>query len=229
MQLAVELSPIAPAAIVVSANGHIVEASQSARAMLGLRSVGPVAAPCWKVVAGRTRDGRPACSPDCPILSGASGGARFGPDEEIVSGGRSGSRPPVRVWHIPVRVAGSRFVIHHLSDMRTRAARDRIADRFDLIVSGPPSAERSASRFEHVGGLTPRELEILRSMSEGLTTREVAERLGIRPTTVRNHVARLLSKLGARNRVEALANFLRGEPGQPRDQRGERPPPPSRG
>jgi DNA-binding NarL/FixJ family response regulator len=52
--------------------------------------------------------------------------------------------------------------------------------------------------------LTPRELEILQLLSEGLDNREVAERLCIEYTTVRSHVHRLLQKLGARSKLEAV-------------------------
>jgi DNA-binding NarL/FixJ family response regulator len=52
--------------------------------------------------------------------------------------------------------------------------------------------------------LTPRELEILRLLAEGLDNRAVADRLFIEYTTVRSHVHRLLQKLGARSKLEAV-------------------------
>lgn len=52
--------------------------------------------------------------------------------------------------------------------------------------------------------LTPRELEILHLLSEGLDNHEVAETLCIEYTTVRSHVHRLLQKLGARSKLEAV-------------------------
>lgn len=53
--------------------------------------------------------------------------------------------------------------------------------------------------------LTPREREILDWIAKGCTTRDVARKLGIQPSTVRTHVERLLDKLGARTRAEAIA------------------------
>jgi non-specific serine/threonine protein kinase len=54
-------------------------------------------------------------------------------------------------------------------------------------------------------GLTPRELEILGLIVEGRSNREIAEALFVSPRTVENHVTRILAKLGARSRTEAVA------------------------
>ena len=59
-------------------------------------------------------------------------------------------------------------------------------------------------------GLSPRELEVLRSVAAGLSDKQVAGRLGISPKTVRNHLSQIFSKLDAGNRVEAVINALKG-------------------
>jgi DNA-binding NarL/FixJ family response regulator len=53
--------------------------------------------------------------------------------------------------------------------------------------------------------LTPRELEVLRLVAQGLLNKEIATRLGISERTVKFHVSAILGKLGAGNRTEALA------------------------
>jgi DNA-binding NarL/FixJ family response regulator len=50
--------------------------------------------------------------------------------------------------------------------------------------------------------LTPRELDVVKLIAEGLTSGEVAEALVISPRTVDRHRANVLEKLGMRNRVE---------------------------
>jgi len=53
--------------------------------------------------------------------------------------------------------------------------------------------------------LTPRELEILELMSEGLSNRAIAGRLFLSVNTVRNHVRNMLAKLDAHSKLEAVA------------------------
>jgi DNA-binding CsgD family transcriptional regulator len=53
--------------------------------------------------------------------------------------------------------------------------------------------------------LTPREHEVLALIAEGRTNLEIAEQLRIAVKTTESHVSRVLLKLGARNRVAAVA------------------------
>ena len=58
--------------------------------------------------------------------------------------------------------------------------------------------------------LTLREREVLRLVAEGLSTSDMARRLFVSPNTVRNHVQRVLGKLGAHSKLEALVIATRG-------------------
>jgi len=55
-----------------------------------------------------------------------------------------------------------------------------------------------------LGALTEREREVLRAMAGGLTNAEIAEALHLSPATVKTHVARILPKLGLRDRTQAV-------------------------
>jgi two-component system, NarL family, nitrate/nitrite response regulator NarL len=57
--------------------------------------------------------------------------------------------------------------------------------------------------------LTPRELEVLRLLVEGNSSREIAQALGVSPNTVRTHVQGILAKLQVHSRLEAAAFAVR--------------------
>ncbi len=67
---------------------------------------------------------------------------------------------------------------------------------------------RPAARTEHAGGVTQRERQILLWVREGKSNQEIAAVLGISPLTVKNHVQKILRKLGASNRAHAVAEAI---------------------
>ena len=53
-------------------------------------------------------------------------------------------------------------------------------------------------------GITPRELEVLQLLAEGLSNKEMAERLFVSENTVKTHTSRVFDKLGASRRTQAV-------------------------
>ena len=91
----------------------------------------------------------------------------------------------------------------------------------DIVVSTPEPATRDSGFgvpdsgqngdrdrvFEEA--LTHRELEVLGLLAEGLPNKGIADRLGISDQTVKFHIASIMGKLGASNRVETVRRAVR--------------------
>lgn len=69
------------------------------------------------------------------------------------------------------------------------------------LVSRVVRDERGQEQPSALSGLTPRELDVLALLAEGLGNQDIAERLHVGVTTVKTHVAALMTKTGADNRV----------------------------
>lgn len=86
----------------------------------------------------------------------------------------------------------------------------RDASEAEVVIAGPAAdsvgtiAEGIERRRSQTFRLTRREREVLAVAAEGLTAREIADRLGVRERTVTTHLARIYGKLGVGNRLAAL-------------------------
>jgi DNA-binding NarL/FixJ family response regulator len=79
---------------------------------------------------------------------------------------------------------------------------DRVRDTI-----APMLTDSDEDAFEEP--LTPREIEVLDLLAEGLANKAIAARLGISDQTVKFHVASISGKLGAANRTDAVRRGLR--------------------
>jgi DNA-binding NarL/FixJ family response regulator len=78
-------------------------------------------------------------------------------------------------------------------------------------VSVPARPEKPSPLFD---GLTPRELEVLRLITQGLRNREIAHKLVISEKTVGNHVSNIFTKLQVADRVQAIIRVREAGLGQ---------------
>jgi len=110
-----------------------------------------------------------------------------------------------------------------LPDLGRRISSKLGSDRFDACATGGATMDLTetahyahgqiqlartqlatpVTRPDRPGGLSRREVEVLRLVAEGLTTREIAGRLYISPKTADHHIQHVYTKIGVSNRASA--------------------------
>ena len=105
---------------------------------------------------------------------------------------------------------GSMVVV---AEYATLAAARAAASDADAIlvanVDASPAERADADTFAVEEPLTPREVQVLELLAEGLANKAIAERLHISDQTVKFHVASISGKLGAVNRTDAVRRAVR--------------------
>lgn len=87
--------------------------------------------------------------------------------------------------------------------LRITARREKVVVKEVPVVVPATVFEVDEAKREELG-ITPRELEILGLIAEGLSNREIAERIFVSENTVKTHSSRLFDKLGAKRRTQAV-------------------------
>lgn len=114
----------------------------------------------------------------------------------------------------PLRQGIRALLPRDLNESRLVAAIEAVAAGLGVFMPGDaeplapePLTKPAAAML--VEPLTPRELEILRAMADGLGNKEIASHFNISENTVKFHVASVMSKLGAGSRTEAVILGIR--------------------
>jgi DNA-binding NarL/FixJ family response regulator len=118
--------------------------------------------------------------------------------------------------HAALRAGASGFLLKDahpeelLAGIRAVAAGDAIIAPaltrrlLDAYIHHLPVREESPEDNPRLRGLTEREREILVAIGKGWTNSEIATRLTLSESTVKTHVGRVLAKIGARDRIQAV-------------------------
>jgi two-component system nitrate/nitrite response regulator NarL len=102
----------------------------------------------------------------------------------------------VSILVLPNGNGGPPLTVHLMRDVT--ASKELLALVQERLA---PAADDGAA----AAALTRREVEVLRLMASGASTRKVADTLHVSTATVRNHVQNMLAKLGVHSRLEAVA------------------------
>ena len=99
--------------------------------------------------------------------------------------------------HRPARSVGEAA-----AELRAEVAAGRLdGDAVEAVLATAGHSE--LRRRDYPAGLTPREVDVLRLLARGLSSRQISEQLVISPKTARNHIEHIYTKIGATSRVTA--------------------------
>jgi len=103
---------------------------------------------------------------------------------------------------------GSMQVVAEYGTLAAARAAAMGADAILVAARGAAFDDEGDERFTEEP-LTPREVQVLELLAEGLPNKAIAERLGISDQTVKFHVSSISGKLGAANRTDAVRRAVR--------------------
>lgn len=195
------------AAYVVDCEGLVVAWNKEAENLFGITAAQAIGQACDSIVGGIDECGR-VCSTNCTVLQ-ALGKHRPVKNFDLLVRTVDGEQwCDVSVLIAEFENSTQACAIHilHPVDMRKRlemVVRDFVVSNTSLPADQAVAmmASRTAARQ---ADLSAREIEVLRSLAKGGTTRSIAEQLHISPTTVNNHVQHILHKLDSHTRLEAI-------------------------
>jgi DNA-binding CsgD family transcriptional regulator len=130
------------------------------------------------------------------------------------------SRPGARVTFTR-RVLGAEHSSHHERWLQTLGGERVLSEVHAVAIEGgervvgvfgiisPPKKRKTQPSPQPHRGLTPRQLEVLDHLSNGMSTDQIAAALGIQRETVRNHVRGILRTLGVPSRLEPVVQARR--------------------
>ncbi len=206
------LSPLTSAdgVFTVDADQRIVHWSESAQRILGLTAAETEGRPCHEVLGGRDSLNYRFCRRNCPVMANARRG-RTTPDYDVMCHTSSGEERWLNVSIvIPANSRAPLRVVHLFRDVtqrrRTEEFARRASDALRRLIDEPGTSleEPDDPRPTPAPVLSRREREALSLLATGMTTTQIADALGVRPITARNHITRVITKLGVENRLQAV-------------------------
>jgi PAS domain S-box-containing protein len=190
-RLRVRLSRAEDGVWITASDGRIAFWNRAAETILGFSARDVLGRTCAEVFTGWDTRAEAVCGPICEAAAGACNG--IGSNFGFPTQAKDGRDVWLEIAAVTTNGESPPFVIHVFYDAtRTKQLLRELCEHI---------GRSSASSIR----LTPRELQVLRLMTEGLGTAATAKRLSVSRATVRNHVQNILGKLGVHTRLEAVA------------------------
>ena len=204
------LSNTQDAVFIVDSDQRIVVWNEAAERILGYKAEEAIGQYCFELLDGNPPCSEGICQKDCNVFELTRRNLAPPTYTRLVRS-KDGNTCWLRFTHIgiPLSAESAQAIVVHLVNDVSEQIRDR-----QLLEQLGGYAKEQPNRFGSIEEdprlpvpepqLTNREVEVLRLLAEGSETREMAARMGIKVSTVRNHVQKILEKLGVHTRLEAV-------------------------
>ena len=190
--------------LVVDGTDRIIYWNDSATEILGYERSEVVGKRCFEVLKGMGERGTVVCGPECTMKACAFRGEKVH-NFNLLTAHKDGHTAWLNMSTMcATEFDGRRMVVVHMfRDIdRLQRASDLVGEF--LIRASEVSAPVTIPAKSVVdGSLTAREREVLALLGDGLSSKEIAQRLTVTEATARNHIQNILSKLGVHSRLEA--------------------------
>ncbi|OGG55783.1 MAG: hypothetical protein A3F84_04320 [Candidatus Handelsmanbacteria bacterium RIFCSPLOWO2_12_FULL_64_10] len=184
------------AVFAVGPDFHILWWSPQAEQLLGIPARHAVGQLCYQLIAGQHSGRRARCGPDCWVMRATREG-RSVPTFDLQIGAAASESDAYSVGFLSDDPGT--LLIHLLRPLGNPQGFTMSAPLLDASEVEPAAATRKST----VQRLTPREREVLGFILAGSTSQDIATELCISRATARNHVQRVLTKLGVHSRLDA--------------------------
>jgi PAS domain S-box-containing protein len=205
------LEKAADGVFVIDGNQRIVFWNATAERMLGYTPAEVMGRSCYEIIRGRDDDDKAWCRGNCHVILQARAGDS--PETfDTCARTKSGEWRWINVSILAANENGdapSPLVVHLFRDATQQKQRERFAQQVlgaaqSLQASPLTMGDQPSEENDHAN-LTPRELEVLALLAQGLSTQVIAQSLSVSRSTTRNHIQNIFQKLGVHSRAAAVA------------------------
>ncbi len=202
---------------VVDANQRIISWNKGAERILRYTESEVLNHNCYRVIAGRVPSDKLWCHANCKVQACVAKSSQM-ENFDLITKTNEGVPIWINVTVVSPRDGSEKFTAHILRDVTHERNAERAIDQFLLALGvrtssrsrlfdkgQPPLLPARTSPPEETPSLSSREIEVLKLLAEGLSTKALAQRLSISHFTARNHIQNILVKLDLHSKAQAVS------------------------